>query len=414
MSENLNLIGYLSEFKELKNIDREVLMKILEDVFKQMLLKKYGADANINVIVNPDKGDIEFQRWRTIVEDGELTNEANQIELSEAIKIEPDFEVGEELWENISHAEFGRRDILALRQSLSAKITEYNKEEVYKKYENRIGEIVTGTVVHVYKKDISFIDEEGIEILIRRQELIPSDFYRKGDSIKAVVIKVELKVNSSLIEASRTSPRFLERLMEEDIPEIGDGTIEIKNIVRVPGEKAKVAVETYDDNVDPVGSCVGMKGSRIHGIMRELRDENIDIISYTTNPELYITRALNPAKISKLTVNVKEKRAEALMEPKQISLAIGKNGVNIRLANKLTGYEIDVLRDDLQIVDDVKIEQFADEIDEWIIDVLKSIGCDTGRNVLDLGREELLRRTDLEEETIDDVLRIINAEFAEE
>ena len=411
MGENLNLIGTFAEFKEFKNIERESLMRILEDIFKQMLQKKYGTDANIDVIVNVDKGDVEFQRWLEIVEDGNITNPSTQIELSNAVKIEPDFEVGEELFETIRLQDFGRRDILTLRQSLMSKIMEYEKDLVYQKYNKRIGEIINGTVNQIWKKDISFVDDEGIELTIPKTEQIGRDFYKKGDPIRAVVTKVEPKTNAPLIIASRTSPVFLERLLEEEIPEIYDGLISIRNIVRMPGERAKIAVEAYDDRIDPVGACVGMKGSRIHGVVRELRDENIDIVNYTTNPILYISRALSPAKVTSLEIDEENKTAIAYMKPDQISLAIGKNGNNIKLASKLTGYEIDVTREDAIGEEDIELQEFSDEIDQWIIDTLVGIGCDTGKSVLDLSREELVRRTDLEEETIDEVIRIIKEEF---
>ena len=414
MSENLNLIDTFSEFKEFKNIERESLMRILEDIFKQMLLRKYGANANINVIVNVDKGDVEFQRWLEIVEDGHLTNENTQIELSKAVKIEPDFEVGEELCETIHLEDFGRRDILSLGQSLRTKIVEYEKELIYHKYDKRIGEIVTGTVNQVWKKDIAFIDEEGIELVLPKTEQISRDFYRKGDPIRAVVISVQARPNSSLIVASRTSPLFLERLMEEEIPEIYDGLITIRNIVRLPGERAKVAVEAYDDRIDPVGACIGQKGMRVHGIIRELHDESIDVVNYTTNPSLYVARALSPAKATKLEIDEANKIAIAYMKPDQISLAIGKSGSNIKLASKLTGYDIEVTREDAVAEEDIRLIEFSDEIDQWILDILKGIGCDTARDVLELQREELVRRTDLEEETIDEVIRIIKEEFARE
>jgi len=414
MSENLNLIDTFSEFKEFKNIERESLMRILEDVFKQMLLKKYGTNSNINVIVNVDKGDVEFQRWLEIVEDGQLTNENTQIELSKAVKIEPDFEVGEELCETIHLKDFGRRDILSLGQSLRTKILEYEKDLIYQKYEKRIGEIVAGTVNQVWKKDITFIDEEGIELVIPKTEQIPRDFYKKGDPIRAVVISVQPRASSSLIVASRVSPVFLERLMEEEIPEIYDGLISIKNIVRLPGERAKVAVESYDDRIDPVGSCVGQRGMRVHGIMRELQDESVDVVQYTPNASLYITRTLSPSKITKIEIDEVNKIAIAYMKPDQISLAIGKNGSNIKLASKLTGYEIEVTREDAIAEEDIRLEEFSDEIDQWILDILKSIGCDTARGILELEREELIRRTDLEEETIDEIIRIIKEEFARE
>ena len=411
MSENLNLIDTFAEFKEFKNIERESLMRILEDIFKQMLQRKYGTSSNIDVIVNVDKGDVEFQRWLTIVEDGKKINPNTQIELSKAVKIEPDFEVGEELFETIHLKDFGRRDILSMRQSLATRITEYERDLVYQKYEKRIGEIVTGSVNHVWKKELSFSDEDNIEIIVPRDEMIPQDFYKKGDSIRAVVTQVEPRTSSPLIIASRTSPLFLERLMEEEIPEIYDGLISIRNIVRLPGERAKIAVEAYDDRIDPVGACVGMKGGRIHGIVRELKDESIDIINYSTNIPLYITRALSPAKIVSIEIDGENKTAIAYMKPDQISLAIGKGGNNIKLASKLTGYEIDVTRENAVSEEDIELQEFADEIDQWIIDILKSIGCDTGKSVLELDREELIRRTDLEEETIDEIIRIIQEEF---
>ena len=411
MSEHLNLIDTFAEFKEFKSIERESLMRILEDIFKQMLLKKYGTDSNIDIIVNVDKGDVEFQRWLEIVEDGNITNQSTQIELSKAVKIEPDFEVGEELFETIHLNDFGRRDILTLRQSLATKIAEYEKDLVYHKYEKRIGDIVSGTVSQIWKKEISFFDEDGIELIIPRTELIPRDFYKKGDTMRAVVINVEHRSGAPLITASRITPVFIERLMEEDIPEIFDGLISIRNIVRMPGERAKVAVEAYDERVDPVGACVGMKGSRIHGIVRELRDENIDIINYTTNAALYITRALSPAKVSSIEVDEEKKAAIVFMKPDQISLAIGKSGSNIKLAGKLTGYELDVTRENALSEEDIELQEFSDEIDQWIIDTLKGIGCDTGKSVLELSRDELIRRTDLEEETVDEVIRVIKEEF---
>ena len=412
MSENLNLIDTFAEFKEFKNIERESLMRIMEDIFKQMLQKKYGASANIDVIVNVDKGDVEFQRWLEIVEDGKITNPNTQIELSKAVKIEPDFEVGEELFETIHLKDFGRRDILSLRQSLATKIMEYEKDIIYQKYDKKTGEIVNGIVAQVWKKELSFVDEEGIELILPKTEQIPHDFYKKGDPVRAVVLKVEPRAGDPLIIASRTSPVFLERLMEEEIPEIYDGMISIRNIVRMPGERAKIAVETYDDRIDPVGACVGMKGSRIHGVVRELKEESIDVVNYTTNTPLYITRCLTPAKIVSLEVDEENKTAIAYMKPDQISLAIGKGGNNIKLANKLTGYEIDVTRENAVSEEDIELQEFSDEIDQWIIDILKSIGCDTGKSVLGLDREELIRRTDLEEETIDEVIRIIQEEFA--
>ena len=411
MKEDINLIETFSEFKKFKNIERETLMRILEDIFKHMLLRKYGANANVSVIVNVDKGDVEFQRWLEIVEDGELEDPNTQIELSKAVKIEPDFEVGEEVCEKIRLEDFGRRDILSLRQNLAAKIMEYEKEVIYQKYSKRIGEIVTGTVHQAWKKEILLFDEDGVELVLPKSEQIPGDFYKKGDAIRVVVLKVELGANSTIITASRTSPLFLERLMEEEIPEIYDGLITIKNIVRVPGERAKIAVETYDDRIDPVGSCIGMKGSRIHGIVRELHNENLDVLTYTTNSVLYIQRALNPAKIISIEIDESKKKATVILKPDQVSYAIGKGGCNIKLANKLTGYDIEIIREGTEDEEDVELNEFRDEIDEWILDELKKIGCDTAKNVLEMSREVLIHRTDLEEETIDEVLRILKAEF---
>ncbi len=411
MKEDINLIETFSEFKKFKNIERETLMHILEDIFKHMLLRKYGANANVSVIVNVDKGDVEFQRWLEIVEDGEVEDPSTQIALSDAVKIEPDFEVGEELCEKISLEDFGRRDILSLRQNLAGKIMEYEKEVVYQKYNKRIGEIVSGTVHQAWKKEILILDEDGIELVLPKTEQIPGDFYKKGDSIRAVVLKVTMGANATVITASRTSPMFLERLMEEEIPEIYDGLITIRNIVRVPGERAKIAVETYDDRIDPVGSCIGMKGSRIHGIVHELRNENLDVINYTSNPALYIQRALNPAKISSIEINEDEKTAKTILPKDQVSFAIGRNGCNIKLANKLTGYDIEIIREGTEDDEDVELSEFKDEIDEWILNELKKIGCNTAKNVLQMSRDVLLHSTELEEETIDEVLRILKAEF---
>ena len=409
--EHINLVETFSEFKEFKNIDRETMMRIIEDVFRHMLIKKHGSDENFNVIVNIDKGDLEIWRNREIVEDGAVEDENRQIAYSEAIKIEPDFEVGEEVSEEIKMKDFGRREILTIRQNLMAKIQEFEKDNIFKKYKEKIGEIITGEVYQVWKKEILVLDDEYIELTLPRSEQIPSDFYRKGDTLRAVVSKVDMRNNTPVIVLSRTSPAFLERLFEAEVPEVYDGLITIRNIVRVPGERAKLAVESYDDRIDPVGACVGMKGSRIHGIVRELRNENIDVINFTTNPSLYITRALSPAKISSITINEGTKRADVYMKPDQVSLAIGKGGYNIKLASKLTDYEIDVYRDTDFDNEDVDIQEFADEIDQWIIDELKTIGCDTARSVLDLSIEELVNRTDLEEETIKEVIRILRAEF---
>jgi len=409
--EHINLVETFSEFKEFKNIDRETMMRIIEDVFRHMLIKKHGSDDNFNVIVNIDRGDLEIWRNREIVEDGEVEDENRQIAYSDAIKIEPDFEVGEEVTEEIKMKDFGRREILTIRQNLMSKIQEYEKDNIFKKYKEKIGEIITGEVYQVWKKEILVMDDEYIELTLPRSEQIPSDFYRKGDSVRAVVSKVDMRNNTPVIVLSRTSPVFLERLFEQEVPEVYDGLITIKNIVRVPGERAKISVESYDDRIDPVGACVGMKGSRIHGIVRELRNENIDVINYTNNISLYITRALSPAKISSISINEGEKRADVYMKPDQVSLAIGKGGYNIKLASKLTGYEIDVYRDTEIDNEDVDLQEFADEIDQWIIDELKAIGCDTARSVLELTLDELVTRTDLEEETIKEVIRILRAEF---
>jgi len=409
--EHINLVETFSEFKEFKNIDRETMMRIIEDVFRHMLAKKHGSDENFNVIVNIDRGDLEIWRNREIVEDGEVEDENRQIAYSDAIKIEPDFEVGEEVTEEIKMQDFGRREILTIRQNLMSKIQEYEKDNIFKKYKEKIGEIITGEVYQVWKKEILVLDDEYIELTLPRAEQIPSDFYRKGDTVRAVVSKVDMRNNTPVIVLSRTSPAFLERLFEQEVPEVYDGLITIRNIVRVPGERAKIAVESYDDRIDPVGACVGMKGSRIHGIVRELRNENIDVINFTSNPSLYITRALSPAKISSISINEAGKRADVFMKPDQVSLAIGKGGYNIKLASKLTGYEIDVYRDTEVDNEDVDLQEFSDEIDQWIIDELKAIGCDTARSVIDLSIDELVTRTDLEEETIKEVIKILRAEF---
>jgi N utilization substance protein A len=409
--EHINLVSTFAEFKEFKNIDRETMMRILEDVFRHMLNKKYGADENIDIIVNIDKGDLEIWRNRKIVEDGEITDPSLEIAYSEAVKIEPDFEIGEDVSEEIKMADFGRREILTIRQNLISKIQEYEKDNVYRKYKDKIGEVVAGEVYQVWKKEILILDDEGIELSLPKTEQIPHDRYRKGDAIRAVVARVEMKNNQPSIILSRTSPVFLERLIEQEVPEVFDGLITIKKIVRVPGERAKIAVESYDDRIDPVGACVGMKGSRIHGIVRELRNENIDVINYTNNPNLFIQRALSPAKISSIVIEENSERAEVYMRPDQVSLAIGKGGYNIKLAGKLTGYEIDVYRDTESDYEDVDLSEFSDEIEQWIIDELKNIGCDTAMSVLNLSIEELLQRTDLEEETILDVRKILQVEF---
>jgi len=409
--DNINLVENFSEFKEFKNIDRETMMRIIEDVFHSMLEKKYGEESNFDVIVNIDRGDLEIWHNREIVEDGEVENANTQIAFSDAIKIEPDFEVGEEVSEQIFLSDFGRREILNVRQALVARVMDYEKDNIYKKYKEKVGEVLTAEVYQVWKKEILLLDDENIELILPKSEQIPSDYFKKGDNIRAVVSKVDMRNSNPVIILSRTSPVFLERLFESEVPEIYDGLITIKKIVRVPGERAKVAVESYDDRIDPVGACVGMKGSRIHGIVRELRNENIDVINYTTNQSLFIQRSLSPAKISSIHLDEDSHRADVYMKPDQVSLAIGKGGFNIRLAGQLTGFEIDVYRDTDTDTEDVKLQEFSDEIDQWIIDELKNIGCDTAKSVLELDVQELVNRTDLEEETIREVIRILKAEF---
>ena len=409
--ENINLVESFSEFKEFKNIERETMMRILEDTFRHMLIKKYGSDENFDIIVNIDKGDLEVWHNRVIVDDAELTDENSQIAYSQAIKIEPDFEIGEDVSEVVKLKDFGRREILSMRQNLISKILEFEKENIYKDYIDKVGQIISGEVYQVWKKEILVLDDEGIELIMPKSEQIPSDFYRKGDSIRAVVSKVEMKNGTPAIILSRTSPDFLERLFEAEVPEVFDGLITIKKIVRIPGERAKVAVESYDDRIDPVGACVGMKGARIHGIVRELRNENIDVINFTSNISLYITRALSPAKVSSVKIDEKAKKADVYLKPDQVSLAIGKGGYNIKLASKLSGYEIDVYRDSDTDYEDVDLQEFSDEIDQWIIDELKAVGCDTAKSVLENPIEDLVKRTDLEEETIKEVLKILKSEF---
>lgn len=409
--ETINLTDTFSEFKELKNIDRATMMNVLEDVFRGMLKKRYGTDENFDVIINIDKGDFEIWRNREVVEDDKLEDPNFQISLSEAKKIDEDYDVGEEVTDEVKLKDFGRRAILSLRQNLTARIMDLEKSNLYDKYKDRVGEIVIGEVYQIWKREILVLDDEGNELILPKSEQIPSDFFRKGDTIRAVVIKVEMKNNNPLIILSRTSPVFLERLFELEVPEIFDGLITIKNIVRVPGERAKVAVESYDERIDPVGACVGMKGSRIHGIVRELKNENIDVINFTNNMQLYIQRALSPAKITSIKLNEEEKRAEVYLKPSEVSLAIGKGGLNIRLASQLTGYEIDVYREGSEEEEDVNLEEFADEIDGWILDELKAIGCDTAKSVLELSIEDLVKRTDLEEETIKEVRKILESEF---
>jgi len=411
---SVELVDSFSEFKDVKNIDRPTLMKVLEDIFRTLLRKKYENDENFDIIVNTEKGDLEIWHRREIVEDGAVENPVTQIALSEALKIEPDFSVGEETYENVSIESFGRRAILAARQALVQRIMELEKDEVYKKYKDREGEIITGEVYQVWKKEILLLDDDGNELILPKSELIHADNYKKGETLRGVVKKVDFRNNNPVVIVSRTDPKFLEKLLEQEVPEVFDGLIVIKKIVRAPGERAKVAVESYDDRIDPVGACVGMKGSRIHGIVRELRNENIDIINYTINNQLLIQRALSPAKISSIELDNEKKKAAVYLAQDQVSLAIGKGGLNIKLACQLTGYDIDVFRDTEEEEMDIDLDEFADEIDEWMIDELKSIGCDTARSVLELSADELVRRTDLEEETVKEIIRILKSEFDED
>ena len=414
---SINLIESFQEFKDAENIDRPTLMKVMEDVFKTLIRKKYGSDENFDVIVNDQKGDLEIFRRRTIVDDDDLYNTLTEIEYKDAIKIEPDYQVGEELYEEVDiQKEFGRRAILAGKQTLAARINDLKKNILIKKYEDRVGEIVNGEVYQVWKKEVLILDEDGNEMLLPKSEQIPSDYFKKGENIRAVVKKVELKNNQAVIILSRTSPLIIEKLLEIEVPEIFDGLIVVKKIVREPGERAKVAVESYDDRIDPVGACVGMKGSRIHGIVRELKNENIDVINFTNNTQLLIQRSLTPAKITNMELDQENKVATVWLKPDQVSLAIGRRGVNIKLAQDLTGYEINVFRDNEGEEDDydIDLDEFADEIEGWIIDELKKVGCDTARSVLDLTTEELERRADLEKETILDVRRILQEEFDKE
>jgi N utilization substance protein A len=410
--EVISMIDTFSEFKELKNIDRTTMISVLEDSFRNVIAKMFGTDENYDVIINPDKGDLEIWRNRTVVEDNGLEDPNVEVTFSEARKIDPDAEIGEEVTDQVFFEDFGRRAILNLRQTLASKILELQKDSLYNKYKEKIGEIASGEVYQIWKKEILLLDDEKEELLLPKTEQIPSDFFRKGEQVRAVVARVENKNNNPKIILSRTSPVFLERLFELEVPEINDGLITIKNIARIPGERAKVAVESYDDRIDPVGACVGMKGSRIHGIVRELRNENIDVINYTSNMSLYIQRALSPAKISSIRITENDKRAEVFLRPEEVSLAIGKGGLNIRLASMLTGYTIDVYRD-IDDVDeeDIYLDEFRDEIDEWVIEQLKKVGCVTAKNVLAANREKLIQEADLEEDTVDEVLSILRAEF---
>ena len=407
--DNLNLVSTFAEFKELKNIDKSTMIGVLEDVFRHLLIKTYETDENFDVIINPEKGDLEIWRNRTIVEDGTVENPNQQISLTDARKIDSTYEVGEEVAEEIKLADFGRRAVLSLRQNLASRIMDLEKANLFNKYTEKVGEIITGEVYQVWKKEILVLDDDDNELVLPKSEQIPSDFFRKGESVKAIVARVEMKNNSPYIVLSRTAPEFLERLFEQEVPEIFDGLITIKKIVRIPGERAKVAVESYDDRVDPVGACVGMKGSRIYSIVKELRNENIDVVNWTSNSQLLIQRALNPAKISSINLNEETKTAAVYLKPNEVSLAIGKGGLNIRLASMLTGYDIDVYRELEE--EDVALDEFKDEIDEWIIDQLKGIGCDTAKSVLELSVEDLAKRTDLEVETVQEVVNILKSEF---
>ncbi|MBP7954673.1 MAG: transcription termination/antitermination protein NusA [Parabacteroides sp.] len=413
--ETISMIDTLAEFKDLKNIDKDTMISVLEDSFRNVIAKMFGTDENFDVIINPEKGDFEIWRNRTVVADDELENPTLQITQTEARKIDADCEVGEEVTDEVHFADFGRRAILNLRQTLASKILELQKDSLFAKYKDKIGQIVSADVYQVWKKEILLLDDDGNELLLPKTEQIPSDFYRKGETVRAVVLRVDNLNNNPKIILSRTAPVFLERLFELEVPEINDGLITIKRIARIPGERAKVAVESYDDRIDPVGACVGMKGSRIHGIVRELRNENIDVINFTSNVSLFIQRALSPAKISSIRVSEDDKKAEVYLRPEEVSLAIGKGGLNIKLACMLTEYTIDVFRD-IEGADeeDIYMDEFSDEIDSWIIDALKNIGCYTAKNVLAMSRAELIERADLEETTVDEILAVLSAEFEDQ
>ena len=411
----MNLVDTFSEFKTGKNIDRPTMVRVLEDVFRTLIKKKFGSDENFDVIVNTIKGDLELWRVRSIVPDGEVTDDRSQISISEALSIDEDYEIGEECYEQLQLKDFGRRAIMAARQTLISRIMELEKDEIYKKYMERVGDIILCEVHQILKREILVLDDAtGNELVLPRKEMIQGDFFRKGDMVRGVIKQVDMKNNTPVVVLSRTDNQFLAKLLEQEVPEIEDGLITIKKIVRIPGERAKVAVESYDDRIDPVGACVGMKGSRIHGIERELINENIDIINFTNNDSLLIQRSLTPAKVSTIELNAEEKRASVYLKPDQVSLAIGKGGTNIKLASQLSEYEIDVYREnDVMELDDVDLDEFSDEIEDWIIDELKAIGCDTARSVLELSTKELVRRTDLEEETINSIIKVLEAEFEE-
>jgi N utilization substance protein A len=411
----MNLVETFSDFKAGKNIDRPTMVRVLEDVFRTLIKKKFGSDENFDVIVNTQKGDLELWRVRTIVPDGEVTDDRSQVSVSEALAIDSEYEVGEECYEQLHLEDFGRRAIMAARQTLISRIMDLEKDEVYRRYNERVGEIITGDVKQILKKEILVVDDAtGNEVVLPKTEMIKGDYFRKDDVLRAVIKKVDMRNNNPVVILSRTDNMFLEKLLEQEVPEIEDGLISIKKIVRIPGERAKVSVESYDDRIDPVGACVGMKGARIHGIVRELNNENIDIINFTNNTTLYIQRALTPAKVSSIDLNLEKMHANVYLDPDQVSIAIGKGGTNIKLAGQLTGIEIDVYRNNEEYeIDDVDLEEFSDEIEGWVIDALKAIGCDTARSVLALKKDEIIRRTDLEEETVEELLSILAAEFEE-
>lgn len=416
-AETISLIDTFAEFKETKNIDRATLVSVLEESFRSVIAKLFGSDDNYDVIVNPDKGDFEIYRNRTVVADGEVKDDNREISLTEARQIDEDYEVGEEVSENVDFAKFGRRAILTLRQTLASKILELEHDSLYNKYKDRVGEIVSAEVYQIWKKEMLCVDDEGNELILPKTEQIPSDFYRKGEAVRAVVARVDNTNNNPKIILSRTSPVFLQRLLEAEVPEIHDGLITVRKIARMPGERAKIAVESYDDRIDPVGACVGVKGSRVHGIVRELRGENIDVINYTQNISLFITRALSPATVNSVRIHEEERKAEVYLNPDQVSLAIGKSGLNIKLASMLTEYTIDVFREIEGAEgegDDIYLDEFVGDIDQWIIDALKGLGMETAKDVLNAPREMLVSRADLEEETVDEVLRILGEEFEEE
>lgn len=411
--ERPNMIETFKEFKDTKSIDRTTLVSVLEESFRNVIAKKYGSDENFDIIVNPDKGDLEIYRNRVVVADGEVQDENKEISLTDAQKIEPDYEVGEDVSEPVNFAKFGRRAILNLRQTLASKVLELEHDSLYNKYKDRVGQIISGEVYQVWKREVLLVDEENNELILPKGEQIPRDQYRKGETIRAVILRVDNDNNNPKIILSRTAPTFLERLLEAEVPEIEDGLISIKGIARMPGERAKIAVESYDDRIDPVGACVGVRGSRVHGIVRELCNENIDVINWTANTKLFVQRALSPAKVSSLTIDEEEKKAEVFLQPEEVSLAIGRSGMNIKLASMLTGYTIDVFRelDEQTAEEDIYLDEFSDEIDKWVIDAIKSIGLDTARQVLNAPREMLIEKADLEEETVDNILNILRAEF---